>query len=306
MATIETSPQEITRTGSMGAPPWGLLAAGACVLLAHLPLVAVHAQQLWIRPHYQFFPLVLLGAAVLAWSRRGQVGSLTPGSAVRTSLVLAAAWILLAAAELLYSSWLAAVACLVVVAALLYGIVGGRLLRLLLPAWALLWLAIPPPFGLDSLLVRSLQTLTTRWSSGVLDLLRVYHVMEGNVVEVGGRRLLVEEACAGINSLFSVLACTLFFVLLVRRPPLRAFLLTLAAVAWVLLANVGRVVTVAYFSARGGVNLADGWRHDALGLLLFALALVMIWSTDRLLLFLSRPRSPAAPATPPVLAEEGY
>ena len=33
------------------------------VLLAHVPLLVVYFQQLWGRPHYQFYPLVL-GAAV--------------------------------------------------------------------------------------------------------------------------------------------------------------------------------------------------------------------------------------------------
>jgi exosortase len=211
-----------------------------------------------------------------------------------TYLLLAVDWVLLIFAELLYSSWLATVAALILLAALAYGIGGRRGLRALLPAWVLLWLTVPPPFRLDDLLVRSLQTLTTAWSSAVLDLLGVFHVMEGNVVEVGGRRLLVEEACAGITSLLSVLACTLFFVLLLRRPPLRASLLILAAVAWVLVANTARVVAVAWLSARWGVNVADGWRHDVLGLLLFGLALVMIWSTDRLLVFLSRSRTGAA------------
>jgi exosortase len=256
----------------------------------------MHTQQLWIRPHYQCFPLILVGAAILAWVRLKRAGSLSPGSRGWTYLLLAVDWALLVLAELLYSSWLATVAALILLAALAYGLGGRRGLRALLPAWVLLWLIVPPPFRLDDLLVRSLQTLTTAWSSAVLDLLGVFHVMEGNVVEVGGRRLLVEEACAGITSLLSVLACTLFFVLLARRPPLRASLLILAAVAWVLVANTARVVAVAWLSARWGINLADGWRHDALGMLLFALALVMIWSTDRLLVFLSRSRTGTASA----------
>jgi exosortase len=290
MATTLTPPLPTIRKDRAGAPPWGILAAATCVLLAQLPLLTVHAQQLWVRPHYQFFPFVLLGAVVLALARFKEIAPLTPGAPFRSYTLVAMAWLLLAGAELLYSSWLAAVAVLVVLLAFLYGLGGSRLVRLMLPAWALLWLAVPPPFGLDNLLIWSLQSLTTRWSSGVLDLLGVYHVMLGNVVEVGGRRLLVEEACAGVNSLFSVLACTLFFVLLVRRPLVRSLLLIVAAVAWVLVANVARVVGVAYLSSRSEIDLATGWRHDAFGLVLFTGALLLIWSTDRLLLFLAPAR----------------
>ena len=35
------------------------------LLLAHLPLLVQHATHMWNRPHYQFFPLVPIGAVVL-------------------------------------------------------------------------------------------------------------------------------------------------------------------------------------------------------------------------------------------------
>jgi exosortase len=279
--------------------PWPLLAVGVVVLLAHLPLLVVHARQIWLRPHYQFFPFVLLGAALLAFTRLRGFGPLTPPPARRSLPLLGFAWALLAAAELLYSSWLGAVSALLLLAAILFAVGGGRLLRQALPAWLLLWLAVPPPFELDRQLILSLQTLTAQWSSRVLDLLGVFHVMAGNVVEISGRRLLVEEACSGINSLFSILACTLFFVFWTRRPLVQSLLLLAAAVAWVLLANVTRVTLVTYASARWGIDLTAGRPHQALGLFLFACALGLLWSTDRLLQFLLAPgKTNTLPKTP--------
>jgi exosortase len=267
------------------------------VLLAHVPLLVVHGRQIWLRPHYQFFPLVLLGAAVLAITRLYGFGSLRPAPLHWSLPLVGMAWALLAVAELLYSSWLGAVAALVLLGAALFAAGGGRLFRAALPAWLLLWLVIPPPFELDRQLILSLQTFTAGWSSRILDFLGVYHVMAGNVVEVGGRRLLVAEACSGVNSLFSVLACTLFFVFWARRPVVQSLLLLTAAVAWVLLANVARVTLVAYTCARSGVDLTVGWRHEALGMLLFAVALGLLWSTDRLLQFLLAPSKEKTPVS---------
>src|SRR5205807_2642759 len=105
----------------------------------------------------------------------------------------------------------------------------------------------------------------------VLDLVGVYHVLAGNVVEVGGRPLLVEEACSGIHSLFAVLAVTWFYAGWTRRAPLPAGVLLVAAVGWVLAANVTRVVAVAWADDAWGLDLATGWAHDALGLLLFGM-----------------------------------
>ena len=267
----------------------------------------MHVRQIWMRPHYQFIPFLAAGAAVLAFPRLRKLGPLTPGRPARAAALLGAAWAALAVAELLYSSWLGAVAALAALGAALYAVGGGRLFRALLPAWLLLWLAVPPPFELDRQLVLGLQSLTARWASAVLDSLGLYHVMAGNVVEVGGRRLFVEEACSGVNSLFSVLACTLFFVLLTRRPPVRAALLLAAAAVWVLAANTVRVAGIAYFLARCGVDLTEGWRHEALGFGLFVAVLGLVWSTDRLLLFLTAPSAPAPPApagAPPAAAPD--
>jgi len=238
--------------------------------------------QLWVRPHYQSFPLILIGAAVLLWSRRAELHDLEAGSSTVTIGLLAFAWLLLAAAELLMSSWLGAVTALVLLLTVLQ-ILG--LVRRLFVVWLYLWLLIPPPFNLDNTLIMSLQTLTTRWSSALLDLVRVQHAIAGHVMEVGGQRLFVVEVCAGINSLFSILACALFSVFLMRIHVVRAILLLLASIAWVLVANMARVFLIAYCYKRWNFDLIEGWKHDALGYLLFALALALIVSTHRLLLF---------------------
>src|SRR5262249_45521662 len=162
-------------------------------------------------------------------------------------------------ASILYSPWLGAVAALVTVAALAYGIGGKSLLRRILPAWVFLWLLIPPPFGLDGRLISMLQTLTSRFAGRVLDTFGVFHVMAGNVVEVGEQRLLVEEACSGIHSFLTVLVVTVFFVLWARRPLLPAALLVVAAVGWALVGNVARVVGVTVFSTQWGFNVTTGW-----------------------------------------------
>jgi exosortase len=273
--------------------------AGIVLAAAILPLLAAHARQIWLRPHYQFFPLALLGSGVLAYLRLRDLGPLARGSRAASGLFLGLAWVLLAAATALYSSWLGAVASLILLAALLYTFGGARLFRRALPCWLLLWLAVPPPLELDRDLILALQSLTALWASAVLDLFGVFHVMAGNVVEIDGRRLLVEEACSGVNSLFSLLACTLFLAFLTRRSAGRTVLLLAVAVFWVLAANVGRVVVVVVLETRWGLPVSGGWRHEVLGLLCFGLAVALLWSTDQLLTFLLAPAAGQAETAPP-------
>jgi exosortase len=289
------------------ALPVGVIAAGLFLVLAHLPLLAVHARQLWMRPHYQFLPFVVAGAAFLAFVRLRDFGPLQPGTRRRSYLLLAVSWGLLALAGLLFSPWLGAVSTLVTLAALAYALGGTALLRRLWPAWLFLWLIVPPPFELDAKLVSGLQTLTARCGSKVLDALGVFHVLAGHVVEVGARRFLVEEACSGSHSFFAVLPATLFLVLWLRRSLLQAALLVAAALVWVLVANVARVVGVTALATQAGLDLSGGWRHEVFGWLVFVVTVGLIVSTDCLILFFTSPVAPGPepsrvlfrPAAPP-------
>jgi exosortase len=269
--------------------PVRLVIVVALLALAHAPLLVAHARQMALRPHYHFLPLAVAGAGVLLVARLRDGGPLTPGKPVVSAILLAANAALLVAAELLSSSWLAMVAALVAVAAVAHAVGGSALWRRLWPAWLLLALALPPPLELDRNFILWLQTVTVRASSAVLDLCGVYHVLAGHVVELGGRPLLVEEACSGVHSFFAALACALFYAGWNRRGPAATAVLVLATAGWVLAANVARVVAVASGVAWQTIDLTDGWRHEALGLLLFGAVLGLLWSTDHLLLFLTAP-----------------
>lgn len=287
MASDVQSTEVASRQGATARLSSSRSIAPVCVLvLALLPSVALQAQMLWRRPHYQFFPLVPLGAALLASGECRRLGPLRPGSRRGVALLVIASWMLLALASFLFSPWLGSVAALAMLAAAITAIGGVPLLRCLLPAWTFLGLAVGLPLNFDQELISRLQAMTSRIGSLALDALGVFHVMEGNVVRVSGRDFGVEEACSGIYSLFSVLFLTLFFVLWARRPPLGAILTMVAGACWVLAGNIVRVVAVVYLETRWGVDVGRGWRHDLLSLVVFIATLGLIASTDCLLYFL--------------------
>ena len=299
MSTTQTLPVTEDRNREISNAAWPVVLGSVVLLAAALPLLVIHFHRLLALPHYQFLPLLALGSGVLVFLGVRRCRPLTapmPRAGLVPALV---GWVLLAAAELANSPWLAMVAVLVILLAVLLGVGGTRLFRTTWPAWALLWLAVPPPFALDYHLVHWLQAQTARWSSLVLDYLGVYHVMAGNVVVIDGVRLLVEEACSGVNSLFSIIACTLFYIFVLRRPFLRSLLLVVAAIGWVLTANLARVVGIAYLKTKLGLDLAAGRPHEVFGMVLFALALGLIWSTDQFLLFFASTPDPS-PALPKV------
>ena len=245
---------------SIAWPAAGTVAM-ALIGLAHLPLLALQARQTWDHPHYRFFPLVPIGAVLLAIRATGRLGPLEPGPDRPVAWLLGGSWALLAGACLIGSAWLGTIAAMLVTVAVVYALGGARLLRPLLPAWGLLWLAIPP-LGLDSDVVTMLQALASGWSSPVLDTLGVFHLREGNVIRLADRRLLIDEACSGVHSLFAVLAGTIFLALWARRSLIRGIVLVAIAVTWVILGNVARIVAVAYLAASRQIDVSSGWSHE--------------------------------------------
>ncbi len=147
------------------------------------------------------------------------------------------------------------------------------------------------PLNLDLAAIKSPQQLTARAAGAALDVLDVTYVRAGNVIEIPGRRLFVEEACSGVNSLFSALACTVFYLLWTRRHYFVWIVMFLSVPFWVLTANAGRIALVAVLRSNWDVAADVGRRHDALGYAVLAVAMGLLFATERLLSFYGRRRS---------------
>lgn len=274
------------QAGTGNSRAWVPLLTGLVLASVVVPWLAIIAVHLWERPHYQVMPLVLVGVVALAWSSSRTLGELKPGHWAVTACLLVVSIPALALAIAAYSPFLGGIGLLVLLAAAAYGLGGRKLLRALVPAGLLLAMVVPLPFALDQRLVLALQRLTTAWSSALLDIAHVEHVVAGNVIQTSGQDLFVEEACSGIRSFFTIVACTLFYVLWKRRPVAHAVVIVAAAVGWVLIGNTARAALMTCAQAHWGINLTTGWKHEAIGIGFFLLTLGMVVSTDGLVRFL--------------------
>jgi len=153
----------------------------------------------------------------------------------------------------------------------------------LLTVWLLLWLVIPPPFRLDDQLIRLLQGLTARFSSTLLEIVNVHHLLAGNVFRLPGREMFVAEACSGINSQLVLIAASVLLAILLRRVWLHAILLIAASVFWSVVVNTARVTLIVLAAVQWDIDLSDGWQHQVLGHALALVGVLLLLSTDQLL-----------------------
>ncbi|MCU0785980.1 MAG: exosortase U [Verrucomicrobia bacterium] len=286
-------------TGPADSNPGLTVTSFLVVALAYVPLLIPFFINLWSRPHYQFFPLALAGALFLAWTCLKETPRpLEPGSPLVNAVLLALSLVLLGAATVLWSPWLGSLAALSGLIAILWRIGGQRLFKSLFPALLLLATIIPPPLAIDVRTVQHLRALAVDWSSLLLDLLRVTHSLSGNVIELPGQKLLVDEACSGNNSLLITLASCLFYGLWRRRPAWHIAVCLVSSLGFVLLGNLTRIVLGASLKFHYGVDILKGWPHELIGLVLFIGYVFLIMSMDQLLVFLSAPSYPQPPPAP--------
>lgn len=262
-------------------------------LLATLPYTFVYFANLWNLAHYQFFPLLLVAVVYLSRQRWGgryvEGGLLFRG--LRT-LLLCGGIFGTFCATLFASPWMGYFGFAFTLAAWLAyhrdRETGGSLLYLAVPI-LLVW---QPPYNTivtaDTILIQTLQSLSSRLSSQSLDMLGYAHHQPGTILEFAGRSFGVAEACSGIQSFFAVLCFGALLVAYFRRSAIHAVLLLATCPCWAILMNTIRITSIPVAYATFGIDLSHGVLHDLLGYCTMALAMGLMLSTDELLLLVQQ------------------
>lgn len=269
------------------------------VLAAHAPLVVLHFVNLWqFRPHYEFFPVLLVIVAGLLYARWPRSGEVVPDTLSRalSLLGLLAGLSLLALAVLLFSPWLGVIAAVCSLLGVLAALTGREVRKLLAP-WALLWLVIPPPLSLDQDFVRQLQQQTSRAASAGLEYFGFRHLLDGNVFRVPSAELFVSEGCSGIHSQLVLIAASLVLAVIRHRSPLQSLFLLLSSVFWSFAVNTTRIMLIVAIFDRYQIDLSSGWKHQFFGAALVLLGFLLLLVTDFSLAGLLAPLSTDGPRT---------
>lgn len=246
---------------------WAFVFALVCLA----PILWIQCMSLWIRPHFQFFPMAWLSFVYFAYHRLGGLASCR--SPIRLAAgVLVSLFCVAASAEsiLISSPWLAYAAGVGLVVAWL--LLRGNNLRW--PAAvglsSVLWMTLPFPAGYDDKLIQYLQRQSSYFTSVILDCIGILHLPEGNVLELSQKRLFVDEACSGVDSLYALMAICLCLVLWFRQRLFVAVISLSLVPVWASCGNIVRLVSIVLGIEWLGIDLSHGTQHTILGLLVFA------------------------------------
>ncbi|MET0268862.1 MAG: exosortase [Sphingomonas sp.] len=274
------------RTEPEAAGRWPIAAIAPIVAVAILyaPTVAALASGPWRREDNAYGPFILLTLIWLAW-RRHRAGGMAEGGGRRAFAVLLATGLLAHLAGRLLGNLSVEAGSVLLVAPALVGLIGGhrRVIAFGYPLIGLLFV-VPLPGSLVIALTFPLKMAVSRIAAGLLQLFALPVSRQGILIEVGDYRLLVADACSGLQSMYSLAASAIVYLALVpRRPPWRIAALLLAVIPLAFAANVMRVVILALITYGFGEAAGQGFLHGFAGVVMFVIAFAGLMVVDAIL-----------------------
>ncbi|MGD9836000.1 MAG: exosortase B [Piscinibacter sp.] len=259
------------------------LLTGFVVLV--LPVAWDWSQGAWLRETQGHEPLILGISAWLVWLRREALAALPAAGTKWPGLSLFAFALLV----YLGGRWLGVFllelfSLMLVPAALLLYFKGFAALRRAWFAFFFLLFAIPLPFPMVLAVTGPLKAAVSYVAAHALAVVGYPVGLSGVVITVGQYQLLVNEACAGLQTMFTLEAMGLLYTNLMNHgSTLRNTLLAVLVVPIAFCANVVRVMVLALVTYHFGDAAGQGFLHGFAGMVLFLVALVLVIAVDALL-----------------------
>jgi exosortase B len=263
--------------------PLGLVLMGWAAMFG--PAYVGLANTIWAQDANGHGPIILAVATWLLWRKKNELLALERQPATFTAAALMLIAVVLYAVGRSQTVWtLEITAQNLAVVALLAFFFGWRALKVAwFPLFFLVFM-IPWPGEWIDAVTSPLKSAVSAVASNLLHLLNYPVGRSGVILTVGPYQLLVADACAGLNSLFTLEALGLLYLnLMNHNAALRNLALAILIVPISFAANVTRVVILVLVTYHFGDEAGQGFVHGFAGMVLFMVALLLILFTDGLL-----------------------
>ena len=165
---------------------------------------------------------------------------------------------------------------LVVLAGIVLLVYGRAMFRAVLLPLGYLAFMVPLPYIVYDSVAFPLKMQVSRLAVGLMKLVHIPVVREGNVIDLPNLSLQVVDACSGMRSLMSLLALSVAYAFLYLRRPWQRVVVVLAAVPIAVATNVLRVFITGVLARSFGRAAAEGFFHEFAGLAVFVIAMVLL------------------------------
>jgi exosortase D (VPLPA-CTERM-specific) len=232
---------------------------------------------MWIyTPEYSYGLLIPPIAAFLVWQQKDQLQRIPfVGSWAGVAVVLLGGAILLMG-QLGTVYTVVQYAYMVTLYGLALSFLGWPAFRLLaIPQLILLFMIPLPQFLLNNLSTK-LQLLSSELGVYFMRLFDVSVFLEGNVIDLGGYKLQVADACSGLRYLFPLMTIGFLMAYFYKGAVWKRVVLFLSSIPITLLMNSIRVGVIGITVEHWGIGMAEGFLHEFQGWMVFMLSAALM------------------------------
>ena len=258
----------------------GLLLASFLILF--VPTYIRLSSTVWNTDEQGHGPIILAASAWLLYQKRVALSELPAGSGGLAS------WLLIGFGMVLFafghSQTIVSIEVgsqIVVLAGLIALFKGSAGVRLCwFPLFFLIFM-VPLPGPLIATVTTPLKSAVSAVSASILHAFGYPIGRSGVILTIGHYQLLVADACAGLNSMFTLEALVLLYInIMGYKSPVRNILLALSAIPISFCANVMRVIILVLVTYYFGDEAGQGFVHGFAGMVLFIVALFLTIALD--------------------------
>ncbi len=257
-------------------------------LLCLAPLLYVQSRRLIDQHAFWYFPVSIAVGGWLLFA----TSSYRPASVNRGRMAVVLLWIGLAAAAFgiyWYSPWVIQVASVIVLLAWSLAAFGGTSWTRVFTICSLFMVTVPFPSGRDSQVSNWLQSIASWSCNGLLDVIGIPNIVEGDNMQIAESKFRVSVACAGVDSVFAFFAIGIA-VIAIRRCSFLSGLLTLLTIPFFsVFENILRLLTIAIGLVYFKTDLSNGWMHIEVAVVVFIISLLSFWLTHKTIVAVFEP-----------------
>jgi exosortase len=264
---------------------WPVAMLACAVAILYAPVLQRVVQQWYSDPEYSHGFIVPLLSGFVAWRKRKSLMAMPAVPSIVSGIgIVVVSVLLLFIGSLGAELFLTRISLVLIIVGLVLYFYGYPTLRELVFPIGFLLLAIPLPALVYNQIVFPLQLFASQFATGLLDVTHAMPILrEGNVLVLPNGTLEVVEACSGIRSLMTLTTLAIGYGYLVEKSiPIR-YLLALGTVPVAVLANATRVMVTALLTYYVSPDAAKGLTHEFSGIVIFAVATLMMLALHGLL-----------------------
>jgi len=246
------------------------------LILLSILLIGIYFQviielvvQWWDDPNYSHGFLIPLVSGFFVWKARKKLGTLPTQNSNWGLLVLVAGLELYVVGTAAMEYFSVRFSMVVVVIGLVLYFGGKKFLKTLWFPLVFLVFMIPIPYVIYYSVTFPMQLFSSKLACGFLQLSGLSVMRQGNVIHLPNYSLEVVEACSGLRSLMTLSALGAAMAYMTQKSLVGGVIVFFSSIPIAIGANVFRLVITALGAFLISPKFAEGFLHEASGLVVF-------------------------------------